>query len=78
MTRKTYTGPIIDVSFDGALCQHSANCVNGMPAVFDTARRPWIDPTVAADETAADRLREVVARCPSGALHIEDHAPTAD
>jgi uncharacterized Fe-S cluster protein YjdI len=73
MTRKTYRGPIIDVSFDGDVCQHSANCVNGMPSVFDVSRRPWIDPGVADDEASAQHLREVVGRCPSGALHIEEH-----
>lgn len=73
MTRKTYTGPLVDVSFDGEVCQHSANCVNGMPAVFDTASRPWINPGHAADDSTARLLREVVGRCPSGALRIEEH-----
>lgn len=36
VTRKLYTGPIVDVSFDLEVCQHSANCVRGMPEVFDT------------------------------------------
>jgi len=44
VTRRTYTGPIIDVSFDGALCQHAAECVRGMPTVFDTSAKPWINP----------------------------------
>ncbi|WP_396837416.1 (4Fe-4S)-binding protein, partial [Mobilicoccus sp.] len=43
MTRKTFTGPIVDVSFDGELCRHAAECVNGMPEVVDVSRRPWID-----------------------------------
>lgn len=45
-----------------------------MPAVFDTSRRPWIDPGVAESDDAADLLRAVVTRCPSGALHIEEHS----
>ncbi|MBC6446174.1 (4Fe-4S)-binding protein [Actinokineospora xionganensis] len=73
MARKTYTGPLLDVSFDSAICEHSGNCVRGMPAVFDTAARPWINPTVAADEDRAGRLRAVVVNCPSGALRIEEH-----
>lgn len=73
MTRKTFTGPIVDVSFDGELCRHAAECVNGMPEVFDVSRRPWIDPGQAADADRAAHLREVVGRCPSGALHIEEH-----
>jgi uncharacterized Fe-S cluster protein YjdI len=73
MTRKTYTGPIVDVSFDGHLCRHAAECVRGMPAVFDSSARPWINPEAASDEAAAQLLREVVARCPSGALEIVEH-----
>ena len=73
MTRKTYTGPLVDVSFDGDVCQHSGNCVNGMPSVFDVSSRPWIDPGRAGDPAAAHQLRKVVGRCPSGALRIEEH-----
>lgn len=73
MARKNYRGPIVDVSFDADLCQHAAECVRGMPEVFDTSQRPWIDPGVAADESAAGLLRTVVARCPSGALRMEEH-----
>lgn len=72
MARKTYRGTLVDVSFDGAMCQHAAECVRGMPEVFNTSRRPWIDPMVATDEQLATHLREVVGRCPSGALAIEE------
>jgi uncharacterized Fe-S cluster protein YjdI len=77
MTRKTYYGPEIGVSFDGAICQHAAECVRGMPAVFDTARRPWIDPGRADTPELTERLREVVGRCPSGALEIVEHEVSA-
>ena len=73
MTRKTYTGPILDVSFDAEVCRHAAECVRGMPEVFDTAKRPWINPEVAATADLADHLRLVVGRCPSGALRIIHH-----
>jgi len=33
MTRRFYTGPVIDVSFDGEICQHAAECVRGVPEV---------------------------------------------
>ena len=62
---KKYTGEGIDVFFDPALCIHAARCVHGLPNVFDPAKRPWIQP-MNAD---ADTLSEVIARCPSGALH---------
>ncbi len=71
MPRKHYTGPLVDVTDDRELCIHSAECVRGMAAVFDTSRRPWMNPTVADTPDLAEELRAVVARCPSGALQIE-------
>lgn len=65
-TRKAYVGEAVIVSFDGQLCAHAAECVRGAPAVFDTQRRPWIDP----DGAPADEVIEVVGRCPSGALRV--------
>jgi uncharacterized Fe-S cluster protein YjdI len=67
MGRKTYVGTDVAVSFDPELCRHAAECVRGLPAVFDTQRRPWIAP----DGAPAEEVREVVARCPSGALRVE-------
>lgn len=61
-----YADEQIDVSYDTQRCIHAAECVRGLPAVFDTARRPWILPA-AAD---ADAIAEVIGRCPSGALHF--------
>lgn len=67
MTRKSYRGEGVTVSFDPEVCQHSGNCVRGLPAVFDTERTPWIDP----DGASVDEVVPQVARCPSGALRIE-------
>ncbi|MEV5612566.1 (4Fe-4S)-binding protein [Streptomyces sp. NPDC052225] len=67
MTRKAYPGHLVTVSFDGARCLHAAACVRGLPQVFDTERRPWIQP----DAAPADEVAEVVRRCPSGALRYE-------
>ena len=73
MARKMYTGPLVDVSFDGDICIHAAECVRGMPDVFNTKKRPWIDPTQADTPGLAEHLREVIGRCPSGALIIHEH-----
>ncbi len=75
MSRRMYTGPIVNVSYDGAICEQSGVCVRGMPSVFDTAKRPWIDPGNAATEALDARLREVVSRCPSGALQVHEVEP---
>lgn len=67
MARKDYPGERITVSFDPEVCAHAAECVRGLPAVFDTRRRPWIDP----DGATPQEVVEVVKRCPSGALRYE-------
>ncbi|MFE4535257.1 (4Fe-4S)-binding protein [Streptomyces scopuliridis] len=65
--KKAYQGQSITVTFEARRCLHAAECVNGLPEVFDTAARPWIRP----DGADAERLAEVVRRCPSGALQYE-------
>lgn len=70
--RKYYKGKEITVSFDATVCQHAGYCVKGLPAVFDTEARPWINP----DGADADAVRAQVERCPSGAL--QHHAPDTD
>jgi CDGSH-type Zn-finger protein/uncharacterized Fe-S cluster protein YjdI len=67
MTRKTYRSEKITVSFDLERCIHSAECVRGLPEVFDTDKRPWIQP----DKSHPDRVAEVVMQCPTGALRFE-------
>ena len=65
--RKSYHGEGIEVTFDAKRCLHAAECVRGLPEVFDVKKKPWIDPAKAH----ADAVAEVVRRCPSGALHYE-------
>lgn len=65
--RRAYEGEGIEVSFDAKRCLHAAECVRGLPEVFDVKRKPWILP----DGAEAEAVAEVVRRCPSGALHYE-------
>jgi uncharacterized Fe-S cluster protein YjdI len=65
--RKAYVADDITVTFDAEICEHVANCVRGLPAVFDAKRRPWIDPSQAPAEAVAEQVRQ----CPSGALQYE-------
>ncbi len=76
--RKRYTGPLVDVTFDSALCNHNGQCVRNMPEVFDTAKRPWINPTTADAPALEQRLRTTVANCPTGALQILEVGQPAD
>ena len=64
---REYEGEAIVVRYDARRCIHSGECVRGLPQVFDTRRRPWIDATKAS----ADRIAEVVRRCPTGALSFQ-------
>lgn len=61
---RKYSGEDVDVYFNTDICTHSANCVRGNPAVFDTKRRPWVLP----DNASADEVARVIDTCPSGAL----------
>lgn len=59
-----YKGKDLTVSYDVKRCIHAAECVKGASAVFDPARKPWVD----VDQAPAEVVAAVVARCPSGAL----------
>ncbi|WP_318209718.1 (4Fe-4S)-binding protein [Streptomyces sp. SJL17-1] len=61
---KEYEGEGITVTFEPRRCLHAAECVHGLPEVFDLSRRPWVLP----DAAEAGLVAEVVRRCPSGAL----------
>ena len=61
---KEYTNGEVTIVWKNALCKHSANCVRGLPEVFDFSARPWINATGASTE----RIIEQVKKCPSGAL----------
>ena len=64
---RAYRGERISVYYDARRCLHFAECVRGLHEVFDVNARPWIQP----DNTEAERVAEVVRRCPTGALHYE-------
>ena len=66
-TIKRYAGAEITVAYDVARCIHAAECVHGLPAVFDPNGKPWIQPANAAAQALAD----TVARCPTGALQVQ-------
>lgn len=63
----SYSTEEIEVSWDKERCIHAEKCVHGLPSVFDTKKRPWIQP----EHTSTKELVEVIERCPTGALHYE-------
>lgn len=64
---KAYKSNDITVYYNARLCIHAAECVRGLPQVFDTSKKPWIEPSNAN----AEAIAEVIHRCPSGALRYE-------
>lgn len=62
-----YHSDEISVTFDPNRCIHSARCLQGLPEVFDVRERRWIMP----ENSDADRIAQVIRRCPSGALQYE-------
>ena len=72
-TRKTYSTGELTVVWQPALCIHSRRCFQGLPAVFDPSRRPWIR----VEAAGAEMIIAQVANCPSGALSIESPAGAA-
>lgn len=61
---RKYPGKEIDIFFRLETCIHSGNCVRGLIEVFNTKRKPWI----IADNAHPQDVKEVIERCPSGAL----------
>jgi uncharacterized Fe-S cluster protein YjdI len=64
---RAYTAPGVTVYYERGRCLHFAECVRGLPQVFDGHKRPWIQP----ENASAEEVAEVVRRCPSGALHYQ-------
>jgi uncharacterized Fe-S cluster protein YjdI len=65
--QRDYRNERIAVHWNPSRCVHSERCMRGLPQVFQPDARPW----VRVDEATADEIVAVVARCPSGALHVE-------
>ena len=62
--KKEYTNGEVTVVWKQKLCIHSANCISGLPKVFNLNKRPWIDTSGAG----TDEIIHQVSKCPSGAL----------
>ena len=61
---KEYTNGEITVFWKADMCIHSANCLMGMPRVFNSKRKPWIN-LAGAD---SKEIMKTVDTCPSRAL----------
>lgn len=64
----TYPGTEIDVEWDQRLCIHIGECGYSQGDLFIAGRNPWCQP----DLSSPDEVKEIVERCPSGALIYRD------
>lgn len=62
--KKEYSNGEVTITWEPHKCIHSANCVKGLPGVFDANKKPWIDPMGAS----TDAIVKQIQNCPSGAL----------
>jgi uncharacterized Fe-S cluster protein YjdI/CDGSH-type Zn-finger protein len=74
MARRDYAGPGLVVHWDSDLCIHASRCWRNLPEVFQPWAKPWIDPS-GAD---AERIRRVIAICPTGAISFTDVEAVAE
>ncbi|WP_295427463.1 CDGSH iron-sulfur domain-containing protein [uncultured Thiodictyon sp.] len=63
-----YPGAEIDVQWDGRLCIHIGECGTAAGELFVGGREPWCVP----DGCSKAEVREIIERCPSGALTYRD------
>ena len=70
---KEYSNGEITVLWQPALCIHSANCLIGLPGVFDSSERPWVNMNGANTK----EIIKTVDTCPSRALtYLRNAKPT--
>jgi CDGSH-type Zn-finger protein/uncharacterized Fe-S cluster protein YjdI len=62
-----YEGARLTVLWDEDVCVHAAECLRHNHRVFNSRRRPWVEP----DAASPDEVIAVIAKCPSGALGYE-------
>ena len=62
-----YEGKNATVTWDGSLCIHIGECGRAKGELFVGGRQPWCQP----DVSEADEIRDVIERCPTGALSVE-------
>jgi CDGSH-type Zn-finger protein/uncharacterized Fe-S cluster protein YjdI len=68
--RLDFPGDEIDVHFDGRLCIGVGECGYSTGELFVAGREPWCAP----DRASKEEVREIVERCPTGALTYVDKA----
>lgn len=66
MIERIYSAPGIKVRWQSDLCSHCEACWRGLPQVFNPEHRPWVN----IDGATAEKIRQQVDQCPTGALSV--------
>ena len=61
---KHYSNGELTIVWKPGLCIHSGVCVRTLPQVYNTKKRPWIEP----ENATSEEIKAQIAKCPSGAL----------
>jgi len=69
---RQYSNGEVTVLWRPELCIHSANCLIGLPGVFDSSERPWVNMRGAGSK----EIIKTVDTCPSRALTYLRNAKT--
>ncbi len=59
----------MQVTWDENVCIHSGKCVSGCPEVFKVENEKFV---IHQDAATEEEIRATVAKCPSGALKIQE------
>jgi len=61
---KEYSNREVTVFWKPDICIHAAECVKGLPTVFDPNKKPWVNLKYASSKD----VMMIIDKCPSGAL----------
>jgi len=64
MIQRNYKKEALTIHWKPDVCIHSANCVQGLPRVFNPKSTPWIN----QENATINELIHTIKTCPSGAL----------
>jgi uncharacterized Fe-S cluster protein YjdI len=60
---------MMKIIWDDKICQHAAVCVKTLPSVFQIKDGKFV---IIQNGASESKIREVVSKCPSGALQIRN------
>lgn len=64
---RQYRGQEMNVYFNARMCTHVGECLRGNFQVFNPLQRPWIN----VDAASPEEIKDIINRCPTGALQYE-------